>query len=106
MTSRRLSEAKLWFVGGELLTPQLARRFAWRCRVRRWSTSTVLRVSADSHFHVVEGDYEGEIAHRSAHREPARLCAQSTSAGSAPGVPGVLYVAGDGLAQGIGRTMR
>ena len=93
---------KLWFVSGELLTPQLARRFAAAVPdatlVNIYGAS---EVSADSHFHVVEGDYEGPsvpIGQPIANLRGYVLNRHLQEV--PPGVPGVLYVAGDGLAQG------
>jgi len=93
---------KLWFVSGELLTPQLARRFAAAVPdatlVNIYGAS---EVSADSHFHVVEGDYEGPsvpIGQPIANLRGYVLNRHLQEV--PPGVSGVLYVAGDGLAQG------
>ena len=80
---------KLWFVSGELLTPQLARRFAAAVPGATLSTSTVPQSSVCRQpLSCGGGRLRGpERAHRSAHREPARLCAQSASAGSCRACP-------------------
>ncbi len=100
--SSRIPDLRLWISSGEPLTPELARRFA-----ERLPGATLLNlygsseVAADVTSYVVTGD---DSRHRIPIGRPianTRIYVLDRASNPTPiGVPGEIYIGGDGLARG------